>query len=133
MNQKRKTEIESAKQALLMKNRDPGFKNFLCSLDDEQLEVYLYIEAQRADCMIKHFTAMSGEELGLNSMHDNSNREKLPKGWGFEKTIENLLVFWELFGKSKIFTREIRKTVIELHNIHARLLTEEEIDFFLNC
>lgn len=114
------------KDALIHSNDDEIFSRFIGSLSEDELIAYLYFEAQRSKCFL--------EELGLvangkiNQQH--KDRKHLIKSKLRYNFMINFISDITQFGKS---SDEVIQQVIKKYNEHIRVLSEDEIKFFMEC
>ncbi|ROL61507.1 hypothetical protein D9V86_05475 [Bacteroidetes/Chlorobi group bacterium ChocPot_Mid] len=114
------------KNALIRSNNDEDFSGFIENLSEEELISYLYFEAQRSKCFL--------EELGLATDGEinrlfKDNRHLIKSNSKYDFMI-NFISDITKFGKS---SEEVIRNVIKKYNEHIRVLSEDEIKFFMEC
>lgn len=133
MDNVRKQQLEATRRAFLASTTENGFELFMNSLELDELEAYFYFEAKRSDSVIRHVTSMNGKTIGIEELFDIKNRKWLPKGFGFEKSIDKILNFWILYGRIKNVTVQSRLAVITKYNSFNKEFNKDEIEFFMEC
>ncbi len=109
------------------------FSNFIDNLNYEEQVTYLYIEAQRSNVFLQELTSLKGKTLSIDDLKDEKKRKKVKALLHNENYIQNLIDFWDKFGKISTPSLELKQMIISKYEKYYKALTENEKNFIINC
>jgi len=107
-------------------SEDLKYKEFINLLNPEELEIYLFFEAQRANVFVQELTEMKGYKLSITDLIDKSKRKKINDLINNNAMLDDLIDFWDKFSSINDYDKD------KYDNFY-KPLTDLEIQFFRAC
>ena len=114
-------------------SEDLKYKEFINLLNPEELEIYLFFEAQRANVFVQELTEMKGYKLSITDLIDKSKRKKINDLINNNAMLDDLIDFWDKFSSINDYDKDIIDVVIDKYDNFYKPLTDLEIQFFRAC
>jgi hypothetical protein len=125
--------VSSYRDDILVMTDDLRYKEFIKSLNPEELEIYLFFEAQRANVFVQELTTMKGYKLSITDLIDKKNRQKINDLINNNAMLDDLIDFWDKFSSIDDYDKGIIDVVIDKYDNFYKPLTDLEKQFFRDC